>query len=173
MIQRIRPIRPDFSFLTGWDPAIAAMILMGCDGGTNATAGVLPELMRSVYDASVEGRWNEAVEKQFSILPLFDAMLAGVDFPEGFRIGVALRGFDVGVGRQPLSESHRGRVEKLRRDLDELLNSRPGFVGSKQGAEQDEPKDAAAPIASADSVDRIVRAVLEDLRRGEPRRPAD
>src|SRR5919198_263659 len=43
MIAAVRPLRPDFSFLTGWDPALVPMLLVGCDGGTNATSGVAPE----------------------------------------------------------------------------------------------------------------------------------
>ena len=42
MIQAVRPNRPDFSFLTGWDAALMPMILLGCDGGTNASSGVVP-----------------------------------------------------------------------------------------------------------------------------------
>ncbi|MCA9134971.1 MAG: dihydrodipicolinate synthase family protein, partial [Planctomycetales bacterium] len=46
MIARVRPQRADFSFLTGWDAALMAMLMMGCDGGTNATSGVVPEITR-------------------------------------------------------------------------------------------------------------------------------
>ena len=46
MIAAIRPQRPDFSFLTGWDAALMPMLLIGCDGGTNATSGVVPEITR-------------------------------------------------------------------------------------------------------------------------------
>src|SRR3954451_20551578 len=31
MIQAVRPIRPDFAFLTGWDPMLSPSLLMGCD----------------------------------------------------------------------------------------------------------------------------------------------
>ncbi len=37
MIDAVRPSRPDFSFLTGWDVVLLPMLLVGCDGGTNAT----------------------------------------------------------------------------------------------------------------------------------------
>lgn len=47
MIQAVRPNRPEFSFLTGWDAALMPMLLVGCDGGTNASSGVVPELTRS------------------------------------------------------------------------------------------------------------------------------
>src|SRR5512137_1140300 len=44
MISSVRPSRPDFIFLTGWEAVLVPMLLMGCDGGTNATSGVVPEL---------------------------------------------------------------------------------------------------------------------------------
>ncbi len=46
MIKAVRPNRPDFSFLTGWDAALMPLLLIGCDGGTNATSGVVPEITR-------------------------------------------------------------------------------------------------------------------------------
>ena len=33
MIAAVRPNRPEFSFLTGWDAALMPMLLIGCDGG--------------------------------------------------------------------------------------------------------------------------------------------
>ena len=56
MIQAVRPNRPEFSFLTGWDAALMPMILVGCDGGTNASSGVVPELTRKLYDLTVASR---------------------------------------------------------------------------------------------------------------------
>ncbi len=86
MIAAVRPIRPDFHFLTGWDPALMAMLLVGCDGGTNATSGIVPELTRKIYELTVSGRLEEARPLQYQLLPLFDALLYSVDFPEGFRV---------------------------------------------------------------------------------------
>ena len=48
MIAAVRPKRSDFSFLTGWDAALMPMLLIGCDGGTNATSGVVPEITRKL-----------------------------------------------------------------------------------------------------------------------------
>ena len=46
MMRAIKPHRPDFTFLTGWDVVLMPMLIMGVDGGTNATSGIMPELMR-------------------------------------------------------------------------------------------------------------------------------
>src|SRR3954468_19834757 len=61
MINAVRPNRPDFVFLTGWDVVLIPMMLMGADGGTNATSGVVPELMRRLYDLGAAHRWDEAI----------------------------------------------------------------------------------------------------------------
>ncbi|MEK6237872.1 MAG: dihydrodipicolinate synthase family protein, partial [Planctomycetales bacterium] len=70
MIQAVRPNRPDFSFLTGWEAAMMPMLLIGCDGGTHATSGVVPELTRRLYELSVAHRIDEARELQYRLLTL-------------------------------------------------------------------------------------------------------
>ncbi len=102
MIAAVRPRRPDFVFLTGWDASLTPMLLAGCNGATLATAGVAPELTRGIFDLCEAGKWTEAMALQRRMLPLFDAMIGVGEFPEGFREGVRLRGFDTGRGRSPL-----------------------------------------------------------------------
>ncbi len=105
MIAAIRPQRADFRFLTGWDASLAAMLMIGCDGGTNATSGVVPELTLAIYDAVASGRFREAIDLQHLLLPLFDLMISTAEFPEGFRRGTAVRGWDFGASRQPVSDA--------------------------------------------------------------------
>ncbi|GIS59262.1 MAG: hypothetical protein CM1200mP2_14870 [Planctomycetaceae bacterium] len=47
MIQAARALRPEFSFMTGWDASLMPMLLAGCDGGTNASSGVCPRSLAS------------------------------------------------------------------------------------------------------------------------------
>ena len=75
----------DFAFLTGWDAALMPMLLVGCDGGTNATSGVVPEITRKLYDLTLSMRLDEARQLQYRLLTLFDAMILNCEFPEGFR----------------------------------------------------------------------------------------
>jgi 4-hydroxy-tetrahydrodipicolinate synthase len=159
MIEAVRPNRPEFSFLTGWDPVLVPMLLVGCDGGTNASSGVVPELTRSIYDLTRAGRLDEARRLQFQLRRLFDAMLYSVDFPEGFRVGVALRGFAMGRGRQPLSKEHEASVEKLRTTLREQLAEARLLDGP--------PDESATPgTASLEtgSLSRVVAEVLVALQ---------
>jgi dihydrodipicolinate synthase/N-acetylneuraminate lyase len=105
MIKAVRPNRPDFSFLTGWDAALMPLLLIGCDGGTNATSGVVPEITRKLYDLTMAGKIDEARQVQYDLVTLFDTMIYSAEFPEGFRAAAELRGFSMGIGRQPLSEN--------------------------------------------------------------------
>lgn len=158
MIRAVRPNRPDFSFLTGWDAALMPMLLIGCDGGTNATSGVVPEITRKLYDLTLAGRLDEARELQYKILGLFDAMIYSADFPEGFRAALALRGVNPGVGRQPLSDTQQVQIATLSRSLQCLL-AEEGFT--------DEPVGGCPATGPVDSqaVNQIVQGVMAELKR--------
>ena len=122
MINAIRPQRPDFIFLTGWDVVLVPMMLLGADGGTNATSGVVPELMRRLFDLAESRQFDEAVKLQLRLIELFDTMLYSSDFPEGFRAAVDLRGFEFGRSRQPLSEAQSVDRVALQRVLQCILS---------------------------------------------------
>lgn len=161
MIQAVRPNRPEFSFLTGWDAALMPMILIGCDGGTNASSGVVPELTRKLYDLTVSARLDEARTLQYGLVTLFDTMIYQAEFPEGFRAAVELRGFKMGRGRQPLSDKQLSDLSTLSRTLQCLL-SEHGFTDQPVGG-------CPAPCGSASEppkdVSEIVRTVVSELKR--------
>lgn len=156
MIQAVRPLRPDFSFLTGWDAALMPLLLIGCDGGTNATSGVAPELMVKLYELTQAEKLEEARQLQYDIVTLFDAMIYSAEFPDGFRTAVRLRGFDTGVGRQPLTDDQQAELAKLADKLQCLL-AQHGFTN--------EP-GCGCPIGDqpGDDVSRIVEAVVAELK---------
>lgn len=117
MINAVRPNRPDFVFLTGWEAALLPMLLIGCDGATIATSGVRPDLTRRLFDLTRSGQLSDARVLQNNLVEIFHAMLSFAEFPEGFREAVRLQGFDVGQSRQPRSvidnESFAIRIETL------------------------------------------------------------
>lgn len=160
MIKAVRPIRPEFSFLTGWDAAIMPMLLVGSDGGTNATSGVVPEITRKLYDLTMAGRLEEARQVQFDLVTLFDAMIYSAEFPEGFRAAVNLRGFNMGRGRQPMSPEQQTDIAALSKTLQCLL-SEQGFTDQPVGGC---PVSQNPPV-SRDEVESIVQNVLFELKR--------
>jgi len=158
MIQAVRPNRPEFSFLTGWDAALMPMILVGCDGGTNASSGVVPEITRRLYDLTVSGQIEAARKIQYDLVTLFDTMLYQAEFPDGFRAAVNLRGFEMGHGRQPLSREQLADLSTLSRTLQCLLSDH-GFTDQPVGG---------CPInepAVDSSVTDIVSTVVSELKR--------
>jgi len=154
MIDAVRPNRPEFSFMTGWDPVLMPMLLIGCDGGTNASSGVVPEITREVYELTTGGQLNEARRLQDILCKFFDAMLSAADFPEGFRVGVGLRGFRMGTGRQPLSDEHQAALAQLGGTLRGLL-AETGLRGESSPAAGLDPEQ----------VGRVVEGVLAALQK--------
>ena len=158
MIAAIRPMRPDFSFLSGWEAVIVPALIAGVDGGTHASSGIVPELTRKLYDVTRSGRIDEAMRLQYRLLELFDAMLGAGDFPEGFRAGVELRGFQLGASRQPQTESQRIDRVAVQRVLRCILADN-GFV--------DGPSEGCPPRTGNPEQDRIrhiTAKVVEELR---------
>lgn len=141
LIAAVRPIRPDFLFLTGWDAALVPMLLVGCQGGTNATSGVLPELTRALYDAVRGGDLPAANALQHRVTALFDPLLQGADFPEGVRVGTGLRGIRMGPSRQPATDGQLLDRERLAARLWDLLEA--------NGVRRDDPAAAAEPGPAA------------------------
>lgn len=158
MITAIRPQRPDFTFLTGWDTVLVPMLLLGCDGGTNATSGVVPELTRKLYDLTQGRQLEEAMRLQYRLLELFDVALYSADFPEGFRAAVELRGFQLGTSRQPLSENQKVDRAALQRVLQCILSDF-GYV--QPPPEGCLPRTGNLP---EDRVNQIVTSVIQELR---------
>ena len=122
MIAAVRPIRPDFSFLTGWEAALVPMLLIGCDGGAHAAANAVPEVIRRMYDLTRAGDLTTAMDLQRRFVDLFDAMLDHFEFPDGFRAAAELRGFNLGRGRQPQTEAQRAQRATLIPNLQRALS---------------------------------------------------
>ncbi|WP_417384371.1 dihydrodipicolinate synthase family protein [Gimesia sp.] len=160
MIQAVRPNRPEFSFLTGWDAALMPLLLSGADGGTNASSGVVPELTRKLYDLTMSAQLDEARRVQYDLLTLFDTMIYSAEFPEGFRAAVELRGFQMGQGRQPITAEQKTDISTLSRTLQCML-SEHGFTNEPIGG-------CATGITEEldnNDVSQIVQRVVAELNR--------
>ena len=148
--------------MTGWDAALMPMLLIGCDGGTNASSGVVPELTRLLYDLTMSARLDEARQVQFDLVTLFDTMIYSAEFPNGFRSAVDLRGFNMGIGRQPQSDQQVTDLVALSKTLQCLL-SQHGFT--------DEPIGGCPTSSGSDGgvktqdVSAIVQTVVSELKR--------
>ena len=160
MISAVRPARPDFSFLTGWEAVLVPMLVIGCDGGTHASSNVVPELTRSLFEMTRAGQIEEAMRLQYRILELFDAMLLPFEFPDGFRSAAEMRGFNLGRSRQPLSKSQEADSAVLQSVLKCILADF-GLVAP--------PPEGCAPRTQNLRDDKIGQIVYEVMRTLEER----
>lgn len=169
MIAAVRPIRPDFAFFSGWEAALVPQLVMGADGGTLSTSGVLPELTRRMYDLFYAGRLEEAVHLQLRLIEFFDVILYAADFPEGVRAALELRGFRIGPSRQPMSPQQRAnRDGKLKQALSCVMRDF-GVVDTLADPGSSCPTTTSAlagqPVdLKRDPVLEVTAAVMRELR---------
>jgi dihydrodipicolinate synthase/N-acetylneuraminate lyase len=159
MMSAVKPIRPDFFFLTGWDAILVPMLVIGVDGGTNAISGIAPELTRKMYDLTRAGQLDEAMRLQFRVVELFDAIVFAADFPEGVRTAVELRGFQAGRCRTPQTD----RQQCDRAGLQKMLHCILAEFGCV-----DVPPGGCPPRTgnlNQDRISHIAATVLAELQR--------
>jgi 4-hydroxy-tetrahydrodipicolinate synthase len=125
MITAVRPSRPDFAFLAGWEAVFAPMLAIGCNGGVVGSSNALPEILCSIFDAVRSGNLDRAMRIQYKFNPLFYAMLDGLPFPEGIRAAAQCRGFQFGRSRQPMTADQESelvaRQKEIRAAIEQLL----------------------------------------------------
>ncbi|HZK81393.1 MAG TPA: dihydrodipicolinate synthase family protein [Humisphaera sp.] len=170
MISAIRPQRPDFVFLTGWDCVLVPMMMAGANGGTNASSNAVPEVTRRVYELTKAGRYEDAMKWQHRLLELFDAMLNNFEFPDGFRAGADLRGFNFGRGRQPQTAKQRTSRTSLASTLECLvadfqLIDKPGTCAARNMPALEPLNSASASNSGSDpQMTDLVQRIMGELK---------
>ena len=156
-MHKVRPLRPEFTFLIGCEEILVPSVIMGGDGGTIATSGVVPEVIMKMYNLAREGQIEEASKIQYQVLDLIAVMLTGADFPEGFRAGMTVRGFNMGRGRQHQSAASQLNIESITRTI-QCLVAEHGLVS---------PPAGGCDLANVDeqTVQQIVSRVIAQLDR--------
>jgi 4-hydroxy-tetrahydrodipicolinate synthase len=154
-LHSIKRQRPDFSVLIGWEELLCAGMFMGADGGTLSSAGVVPEVVMSIYHHARKGNWTEARRIQFELLDLFLLMVGAPNFPEGFRAGYELRGFKAGHARFPISPAEEGTIAEMRSKLACVLTG----CGFSEAA-----GECKAPSASGMNLETIIQNVLRQVQ---------
>jgi 2-dehydro-3-deoxy-D-pentonate aldolase len=70
VLQEVKPMRPDFSVLSGWEDLILPSLVAGADGSICAFANVAPELFVGLVDAAQSGDLTRAAELHRRVLTL-------------------------------------------------------------------------------------------------------
>ena len=121
-MHRLREKRPEYVVLVGCEEILLPSVMMGASGGTIATSGIVPEVIVELYEKALIGDIARARELQYRILDLINLMLLGVNFPEGFKTGIASRGFDVGPPRASTSAEEQEYLLKLESQINCVLS---------------------------------------------------
>jgi dihydrodipicolinate synthase/N-acetylneuraminate lyase len=156
VLHEIKPQRPDFAVLIGWEELLCAALFMGGDGGTLSSAGVVPEVIMKIYREARSGNWAEAKRVQFKLLDLFSLMVNAPNFPEGFRAGYELRGFAPGRARFPLSAAEMALMDDIRARIACVLTD----CGFSEAAHACRSKTAVPDTDLRATVEAIVRNVI-------------
>jgi 4-hydroxy-tetrahydrodipicolinate synthase len=102
---------------------------------------------------------------QYQLLPLFDAMISLGEFPEGFRAGARSRGWNLGLGRVPVSEDQKQQIVAMQNRIDHLVAGVAGITGDlasvTSGASKQVDSRQSDPRVA---IDEIVRRVLAQLK---------
>lgn len=168
LMHRVRRVRPDFSFLIGCEEILVPSLIMGGDGATLCTAGIVPELVCTAAKQVREGNYAEAIRLQYALLDMIEQVVFGVQFPEGVRVALELRGFRMGAPRLPLAAEEAVDTARVRSALHRLL----GALGCPLDADAPMPQVCAGPRLEADPegyVEDVVRRVIDKLRQAERR----
>ena len=161
MLAQIKPQRPNFVCFSGTEEILYPSLVMGGDGGTIASSGVMPEVITKLYRDFLAGNHAECRRVQLKIQDLIATMFAAGNFPEGFRAAVSLRGFKPGPSRFPMSPAELSVLEEAKGKLACLLGEcgYPDVARECELRRGDLERNTVSPL----NVDSIVEAVLMKL----------
>jgi hypothetical protein len=124
LIEMTKKIDPEFKVLVGVEEIMLPALLMGGKGCMTATAGIFPEFMTGIWKSFNNGNYNLARNLQFAILPLIREMKS-VNFPQGFKEAMSLRGIDMGRPMMNYPNETLARIadlkERLKMEMTSLL----------------------------------------------------
>jgi 4-hydroxy-tetrahydrodipicolinate synthase len=161
MLARIKPQRPDFTCFIGCEEILYPSLMMGGDGGTIASSGIIPEVITKLYQDFRAGNHDECRRVQLMIQELIGAMFAAGNFPEGFRAAVGLRGFNPGPPRFPQGPADLALLEEAKGRIACLLGD-CGYAEAARECAVRGGRQTPGAISRTD-VETIVQAVVRKL----------
>ncbi|MBC7255087.1 MAG: dihydrodipicolinate synthase family protein, partial [Chloroflexi bacterium] len=97
----LRLCPPDFQVFVGNGPAFLSGLQVGAVGGILAVANVAPREYVSIWELGRAGRWEEARQIHFRLMPVGQAVTTGYGVP-GLKAAMDLLGYRGGAPRPPL-----------------------------------------------------------------------
>lgn len=113
-------LRPEVACLSGREEILLPTLVMGGRGCMTAMSGIFPEIMVGVWNAFHAGDMKRAQELQQSILPAMRLMFKNA-LPIGLKIGLELRGFEMGETFLPLADEDQALAMKVKAELKPIV----------------------------------------------------
>lgn len=114
LLRQVKPVRPNFSIMSGCEEVLLPAMFMGADGGTVAVSGIVPEALTKLCRLFSEKKWEQARELHFQLLELINLLHTASNFPDGFRAALSTRGFNMGKSRQPITREEEANLQRIR-----------------------------------------------------------
>lgn len=119
-IMEILRARPEgFLVFSGDDAMTFALVALGADGLVSVASNEAPDLMSRMVDAALAGRWDEAREAHYRLLPLMDVNFIESS-PGPLKAAMKLMGLLEETLRLPLVPVAEKSRERVREVLSEL-----------------------------------------------------
>jgi 4-hydroxy-tetrahydrodipicolinate synthase len=119
-IMEILKDRPEgFRVISGDDSLTLALIALGGDGLISVASNEAPELMSRLVDLALEGKWDDARELHYRLLPLMEVNFIESS-PGPVKAGLAMMGLIEENFRLPLVPIQQKSRERLREVLIEV-----------------------------------------------------
>lgn len=119
MMEILRERPPGFAVLSGDDAVTLPLIALGAEGIVSVASNEIPDLMSRLANLALEGKWNEARELHYRLLPLMDVNFIESS-PGPVKAAMAMMGLleeNFRLPLVPITEKSRARVREVLVDL--------------------------------------------------------
>ena len=104
---------------SGNDDQILPVLSLGGLGVISVLSNVKPEYTHNMVQNFFDGNIEEATKMQLNALPLIKALFAEVN-PIPVKAALNMQGYNFGIPRLPLTPLTEGKMEVLKKELDNL-----------------------------------------------------
>jgi 4-hydroxy-tetrahydrodipicolinate synthase len=117
-----RLAKRDFTILSGEDALTLPILSCGGKGVISVTANIVPEMVKEMVFAYLEGNTEKAQKLHYKLLPLTDALFVETN-PIPVKTALWHLGFEVGPLRLPLVAPETKSVELIKQEMRRLGRS--------------------------------------------------
>lgn len=114
--------RKDFSLLVGREEFFLGGLLLGADGCMLGFGNIKVSMLKKIYEAYKENKFNEALKFQLEIIPIINKLFS-LRFPLGFKAALEAKGYENQGFLRPLTKSELEKYMELKLELKKIFNN--------------------------------------------------